>query len=97
MNRKRIYAFLIASLVSLNLFSSLNFVNVFAEENIIRNAAVYAEEEIPRSQMIVSASSYEPSDAPSKAIDGNVATIWHTPWDGSAILPQSLTIDLGWY
>lgn len=95
MNRKRIYAFLIASLVSLNLFSSLNFVNVFAEENIIRNAAVYAEEEIPRSQMIVSASSYEPSDAPSKAIDGNLATIWHTPWDGSAILPQSLTIDLG--
>ncbi|NQX67245.1 discoidin domain-containing protein [Paenibacillus alba] len=53
---------------------------------------------IPQSQMTATATSEETSgdnnDA-SQAIDGNPSTIWHTKWDMSNSLPQSITIDLG--
>ena len=95
MNKKKISALLIATLVAINSVSSLTAVNVFAEGNTIEERAALMEEEIPQSKMRASASSYEPSDSPQNAIDGNATTMWHTPWDGSAKLPQSLTLDLG--
>ncbi|WP_339248170.1 discoidin domain-containing protein [Paenibacillus sp. FSL F4-0243] len=53
---------------------------------------------IPQSQMTATATSEETSgdnnDA-SQAIDGNPATIWHTKWDLSNPLPQSITLNLG--
>ncbi|WP_170272155.1 sialidase domain-containing protein [Clostridium tarantellae] len=55
----------------------------------------YIENEVPRSEMTATATSEESADPASAAIDGNVDTLWHTPWNGSAALPQSLTIDLG--
>ena len=35
------------------------------------------------------------NNAAAMAIDGNPATIWHTKWDKSDVLPQSITINLG--
>ncbi|MEK3747547.1 discoidin domain-containing protein [Paenibacillus sp. FSL E2-8871] len=53
---------------------------------------------IPQSQMTATATSEETSgennDA-SQAIDGNSSTIWHTKWDLSNPLPQSITLNLG--
>ncbi|WP_339315102.1 discoidin domain-containing protein [Paenibacillus sp. FSL R10-2734] len=53
---------------------------------------------IPQSQMTATATSEETSgennDA-SQAIDGNPSTIWHTKWDLSNPLPQSITLNLG--
>ena len=53
---------------------------------------------IPQSQMTATATSQETSgenNAASMAIDGNPQTIWHTKWDKSDILPQSITLKLG--
>lgn len=49
---------------------------------------------IPQSQMSASASSFQPGDEPSNALDGDEATIWHTKWS-PAHLPESITLDLG--
>ncbi|RIX52389.1 hypothetical protein D3P08_12975 [Paenibacillus nanensis] len=51
-------------------------------------------EQIPQSQMTASATSFHPGDEPSKALDGDPATMWHTPWY-STQLPDSITLDLG--
>ncbi|WP_152392021.1 discoidin domain-containing protein [Paenibacillus guangzhouensis] len=53
---------------------------------------------IPQSQMKASATSQETAsenNAASMAIDGNPQTIWHTKWDKSDVLPQSITLNLG--
>jgi len=49
---------------------------------------------IPQSQMTVTASTYQPGDDPSNAIDGDPTTIWHTKWS-PAHLPESITLKLG--
>jgi endo-alpha-N-acetylgalactosaminidase len=56
---------------------------------------------IPQSQMTASATSQHGGYEASKAIDGNVNTIWHTPfnelWFGVPLvsLPQSIMLNLG--
>ncbi|MFD0619578.1 discoidin domain-containing protein [Paenibacillus sp. GCM10027629] len=53
---------------------------------------------IPQSQMKAAATSEETSsgnDRASNAIDGNPQTMWHTKWDKSDVLPQSITLNLG--
>ena len=53
---------------------------------------------IPQSQMTATATSQETSsedNSASMAIDGNPSTIWHTKWDKSDVLPQSITLKLG--
>ncbi len=53
---------------------------------------------LPQSQMTATATSQETSggnNAASMAIDGNPQTIWHTKWDKSDVLPQSITLNLG--
>lgn len=42
----------------------------------------------------VTATSEQPSDAAKNAIDGNPSTMWHTKWDGSDKLPQSITLEM---
>ncbi|MFD0616149.1 carbohydrate-binding protein [Paenibacillus sp. GCM10027629] len=51
---------------------------------------------IPQSQMTATATSEETGkDIASMAIDGNPQTMWHTKWDKSDVLPQSITLNLG--
>ncbi|MCR8644547.1 endo-alpha-N-acetylgalactosaminidase family protein [Paenibacillus sp. N1-5-1-14] len=55
-------------------------------------------QEIPRTQMTATATSQETVNedaSASKAIDGNSETFWHTKWDLSNPLPQSITLNLG--
>ncbi|MEG1474879.1 MAG: discoidin domain-containing protein [Longicatena sp.] len=44
--------------------------------------------------MTATASSEEPQNKAKNAVDGNLETIWHTKWDGSDVLPQSITLNL---
>ncbi|MFD0616064.1 discoidin domain-containing protein [Paenibacillus sp. GCM10027629] len=53
---------------------------------------------IPQSQMTATATSQETigdNNAASMAIDGNPQTMWHSKWDKSDVLPQSITLKLG--
>ncbi|KAA1177316.1 endo-alpha-N-acetylgalactosaminidase family protein, partial [Paenibacillus sp. B2(2019)] len=50
---------------------------------------------IPVDGITASATGYEPSDAPENVLDGNTGSLWHTAWNGSDKLPQSITLDLG--
>ncbi|WP_353054335.1 discoidin domain-containing protein [Bacillus thuringiensis] len=53
---------------------------------------------IPQSQMTATAKSQETvseNNAASMVIDGNTQTLWHTKWDKSDVLPQSITLNLG--
>ncbi|NOU70363.1 hypothetical protein GC098_02745 [Paenibacillus sp. LMG 31458] len=53
---------------------------------------------VPQSKMTATATSQETAgenNAASMAIDGNPGTIWHTKWNGSDVLPQSITLNLG--
>ncbi|CAH2714629.1 hypothetical protein BACCIP111895_01801 [Neobacillus rhizosphaerae] len=53
---------------------------------------------IPQSQMTATATSQETvgeNNSASMAIDGDPQTFWHTKWDKSDVLPQSITLNLG--
>ncbi|GGI45610.1 hypothetical protein GCM10008018_13020 [Paenibacillus marchantiophytorum] len=51
---------------------------------------------VPQSQMTATATSEESGkDVASNAIDGDPQTIWHTKWNQSDVLPQSITLNLG--
>lgn len=52
---------------------------------------------VPHSGMTATATSEETvyGDLASNAIDGDEGTLWHTKWDKSDPLPQSLMLDLG--
>ncbi|MBP1965321.1 discoidin domain-containing protein [Paenibacillus aceris] len=53
---------------------------------------------IPSSQMTATATSQETAgenDSASMAIDGKPGTLWHTKWNKSDVLPQSITLNLG--
>jgi hypothetical protein len=49
---------------------------------------------LDRSTITVSALSFEPADKAPNAVDSNIETLWHTNWDLSKPLPQSITFDL---
>lgn len=56
------------------------------------------EVEIPKNQLAATATSEqeEVGDGSAESVfDGDDYTCWHTPWDKSALLPQSIIIDLG--
>ncbi|MBP1962263.1 M60 family metallopeptidase [Paenibacillus aceris] len=53
---------------------------------------------IPQKQLTATASSQETTNqnnSASNVLDGNSSTIWHTKWDSSNPLPQSITLNLG--
>ncbi|WP_052356664.1 sialidase domain-containing protein [[Clostridium] dakarense] len=58
-----------------------------------KNAIV--EEEILRSKMTATHTSAQPGEGADKVLDGNPDTMWHTPWDKGAQLPQGITVNLG--
>ncbi|MBP1962247.1 discoidin domain-containing protein [Paenibacillus aceris] len=54
--------------------------------------------QIPQSQMTATATSEElanEANGASNVLDGDPDTIWHTKWDKSDSLPQSITLNLG--
>ena len=94
MNRRKIVALIMASAMAFNTISSISNVNVLAYESQIHKNLII-EEEIPQSQMTAVATSSQSGEDGSKAIDGDISTMWHTPWYETIEFPQSLTIDLG--
>ncbi|MFD0619082.1 endo-alpha-N-acetylgalactosaminidase family protein [Paenibacillus sp. GCM10027629] len=50
---------------------------------------------IPVDGIQASATGYQEGDNPENVLDGNTGSLWHTAWDGSDKLPQSITLDLG--
>jgi alpha-glucosidase (family GH31 glycosyl hydrolase) len=55
------------------------------------------EFQIPKAKLIAEASSEQAEEGDGSAgsvLDKNPATHWHTPWNKSALLPQSITVDL---
>ncbi|MPQ42991.1 sialidase domain-containing protein [Clostridium tarantellae] len=100
MNCKKVTAILTAAVIFYG--SSLSAVNVNALSNTknekvtnLSEKIAIVEEKIPQSELTAVATSQESRDPASSAIDGNINTMWHTPWNGLAKLPQSLTINLG--
>ncbi|WP_236284313.1 glycoside hydrolase family 2 TIM barrel-domain containing protein [Paenibacillus allorhizoplanae] len=62
------------------------------------DSGTVASNQIPHSQMTASATSEElfgENNAASMVLDGDPNTIWHTKWDKSNPLPQSITLNLG--
>ncbi|OAB37012.1 hypothetical protein PMSD_09410 [Paenibacillus macquariensis subsp. defensor] len=50
---------------------------------------------IPVDGITASATGYQEGDNPENVLDGDTGSLWHTAWDGSDTLPQSITLDLG--
>ncbi|NIK78717.1 endo-alpha-N-acetylgalactosaminidase [Paenibacillus castaneae] len=73
--------------------------NVLNPNNIpLTTSITVSVNKIPQSQMTATATSQETSgenNSASMAIDGKPNTIWHTKWDKSDPLPQSITLKLG--
>ncbi|ELC8443859.1 exo-alpha-sialidase [Clostridium perfringens] len=97
MKSRKIIAALIAGLVISNTGGYLVKANPILSGNdvVIESRQAVVETAIPQSEMTASATSQQGQDPASNAIDGNANTMWHTKWDGSDALPQSLTVDLG--
>ncbi len=58
-------------------------------------AAGNDQNEIPQNEMTAVSTSQHSGNEASKALDGNLATFWHTEWDSSGQVPHSITLDLG--
>lgn len=50
---------------------------------------------VPQSQMTATATSQHTGYEASKAIDGDLTTMWHTRWNPPELVPQAITLDLG--
>ncbi|WP_160498392.1 discoidin domain-containing protein [Paenibacillus dendrobii] len=84
-----------AALVRLEVRDGVGGFASAAEINVYRDVTKPAPTAIPKTEMKASALSYQPGSEASKAIDGDRNTVWHTKWDGSDKLPQSIVLDLG--
>lgn len=77
--------------------SNLDIVNAACNEAPKYKWSTF-EVEIPKKQLAATATSEqeEVGDGSAESVfDGLDYTCWHTPWDKSALLPQSIIIDLG--
>lgn len=84
-----------AQYVKLEAIKGVNGFATVSEMNVYRDPTKSEPTPIKKSEMKASAFSAQPGEEASKAIDGNPATVWHTKWDGSDKLPQSIIVDLG--
>ncbi|WP_188114752.1 S-layer homology domain-containing protein [Paenibacillus sp. B2(2019)] len=82
--------FLVPGTVTLpEVLDNPNNVSLQTSINVIVN-------KIPQSSMTATATSEETGkDEARFAIDGDPLTMWHTKWDKSDVLPQSITLNLG--
>lgn len=77
--------------------SNLDIVSAATNETSECKESIY-EIQIPKQQLSASATSEqeESGDGSAESVfDGSLDTCWHTQWDKSALLPQSLIVDLG--
>ncbi|WP_314586302.1 discoidin domain-containing protein [Paenibacillus terrigena] len=84
-----------AQYVRIEVVKGVNGFASIAEANVYRDPTKTAPTPIKKSEMKATAASFQSGSEASKAIDGNSSTVWHTKWDGSDKLPQSITIELG--
>ncbi|MZQ83198.1 DUF5110 domain-containing protein [Paenibacillus sp. 5J-6] len=84
-----------AQYVRLEATAGVNGLAAAAELNVYRDGSVPIPLAIPKNQLKASALSFQPGSEASKAIDGDANSVWHTKWDGSDKLPQSIIVDLG--
>ncbi|MFC5449969.1 discoidin domain-containing protein [Paenibacillus aestuarii] len=84
-----------AQYVRLEATAGVNGFAAAAELNVYRDGSVAIPLPIPKNQMTATAASFQLGDEASNAIDGNPNSLWHTKWDGSDKLPQSIIVDLG--
>jgi hypothetical protein len=56
----------------------------------VDGAPSWHAEAIPADQLNVEASNWEPGNEPANVLSGDGASLWHTSWDRSAPLPQSI-------
>ena len=102
MNKRKITAIIMGCFLVSNLSSGLVYAYDKAGKGIENNINVYSnnaifETEVPKSEMTATVTSSQNGEGADKAIDGNINTIWHTPWTGVDLTnnPQSLTLNLG--
>ncbi|MGL5379714.1 sialidase domain-containing protein [Clostridium sp.] len=99
MNKRKILtivlsAFLVTNSISATVFANSTNVNkIEFVGNMVKKPIV--EKAISKVGMTATATAFQPGEDASKVLDGNTSTMWHTPWSGSAVLPQSITINLG--
>jgi len=96
MNKNKIVAiimssFLLTNSMGISVFADTNSIGAYSD--VVRKPIV--ERSISKMNMTATATSSQPGEEASKAIDGNLNSMWHTPWSGSATLPQSITVNLG--
>lgn len=84
-----------AVFVKLEATESVQGVVSAAEINLYRDLTQPSPTAIPKNEMTASAKSFQPGSEAAKAIDGDRNSVWHTKWDGSDKLPQSIILDLG--
>ncbi|WP_161807565.1 discoidin domain-containing protein [Bacillus sp. FJAT-28004] len=84
-----------AQYVRLEALAGVNGFAAAAELNVYRDGSVAIPLPIPKNELTATATSFQPGDEASNAIDGNSNSLWHTKWDGSDKLPQSIIVDLG--
>lgn len=96
MNRKRILSLILSVILlsgAISYAPSAKYQRVggyqIASENVNKP---FVERVIPKGSMEAVATSHQTGEEGSKAIDGKNDTLWHTPWDGSGVLPQSLSL-----
>ncbi|MGL5380934.1 sialidase domain-containing protein [Clostridium sp.] len=96
MNKKRVFTILLSAFLVTNSVPSITFAEASSVMvNEVSKSNPIAEKSISKLGMTATATSFQSGEDASKALDSNLNTMWHTPWDGSAVLPQSLTVSLG--
>ncbi|MFC5452350.1 M60 family metallopeptidase [Paenibacillus aestuarii] len=74
-------------------WASASELNVYYKMQAVANSALPFV--VPHSKMTATATSYQTGNEATNAIDNNASTLWHTKWDLSNPLPQSITLNLG--
>lgn len=96
MNKNKIIAiimssFLLTNSIGMPVFANTNTTGTYSDT--VRMPIV--ERAISKANMTATATSSQAGEEAIKAIDGNLNSMWHTPWNGTSILPQSITVNLG--
>ena len=90
MNKKKIMALLVTSLLVTNLGTKMAMADINDKEYKSQYVQMYqsepiAEKLISKSEIIATATSAQSGQESEKVIYGSTTTLWHTPWEGLII------------